>query len=96
MAMKSSVIREMMLYSVVKVSQCLRRTHCLQLQGRRVSQARNHHQAGSEQSCSPCWFHHTIQHYMPEDRSLQKIITFSGIMLSKNAFTTFHHANATD
>jgi hypothetical protein len=53
-AMKSSVFRDIMVYSLVKVSQCLRGTYCLHLQGRRVSQARNHHEVGSKRSCSPC------------------------------------------
>jgi hypothetical protein len=35
-------------------------------------------------------------HYIPEDRILQEIIKFSGTLSSRNVFTLFHHADATN
>jgi hypothetical protein len=51
--LKSSVIWDITPCSLLKVSRRFRGTCCLHLQGQRITQARNHHEAGSKQSlCS--------------------------------------------
>jgi hypothetical protein len=79
MAMKSSVFWDIMPCSSVKVNQRFGGTYRLHLQGQKVSQARNKHEAGSKQSSltlnmeaiySPkmsVYFHHTTWCYIPED-----------------------------
>jgi hypothetical protein len=50
MARKGSILWDITLYSLVKVNGRFGGTYRLNLQGQRVSQARNQHEAGTEQS----------------------------------------------
>jgi hypothetical protein len=49
--MKSCVFCDITPCSPLKVSWCFRGTCCFHLQGQRISQARNQHEAGSKQLC---------------------------------------------
>jgi hypothetical protein len=53
---RNSVFWDITPYSPVKVNWHFRVTYCLQLQGWRVSQARNQQEWGSKQSSTLCWF----------------------------------------
>jgi hypothetical protein len=52
---KSSVFWNIMLFRLMDVNPYFRGTHCLHLQGQRVSQVRNQHEAGSKQNWFLTW-----------------------------------------
>jgi hypothetical protein len=73
-SLKHSVLWDIMPSSPLKVNQRFGETYRLHLQGWRLSQARNHHEAGSKQRPSPSQmlvnFQWTTCHFVPKDRTL--------------------------
>jgi hypothetical protein len=74
--MKSSAFWDIMPYSQFKVNRRFGVTCRLSPKGRRISQARDQHEAGSKQTRSSetsVDFQRTARRYIPEDRTLQII-----------------------